>query len=121
MLTRLSDELGEEACARLAAAFLDELPQRTSRLRKGSESGCPLAEAQALTAPAANLGLVRLASACRALSAALRAGRRHEAEGLVGSVLDAAEEGADALRDALLPGPGSSRFKSLAKDIVRTP
>ncbi|NUB14015.1 hypothetical protein GAY28_15750, partial [Azospirillum brasilense] len=33
MLTRLSDERGEEACARLAAAFLDELPQRTSRLR----------------------------------------------------------------------------------------
>ncbi|NUB16889.1 response regulator, partial [Azospirillum brasilense] len=81
MLTRLSDELGEEACARLAAAFLDELPQRTSRLRKGSESGCPLAEAQALTAPAANLGLVRRASACRGPTAALPPARRPQAGG----------------------------------------
>ncbi|MDQ2105044.1 ATP-binding protein, partial [Azospirillum isscasi] len=33
MLRRLSDERGEEACARLAAAFLDDLPQRLDRLR----------------------------------------------------------------------------------------
>nr|WP_211104883.1 response regulator [Azospirillum formosense] len=121
MLAQLSDELGEESCARLAVAFLDELPQRMSRLRKSRESGSPLAEAQALIAPAASLGLVRLASACRALSAALRAGRRHEAEGLADSVLDAAEEGAEALRDTLSRGRETSRFKSLAKDIVRTP
>ncbi|CCC96910.1 PAS domain S-box-containing protein [Azospirillum brasilense] len=121
MLARLSDELGEEACARMAAAFLDELPQRMGRLRMGGESGRALAEAQALVAPSANLGLVRLASSCRALSAALRSGRRHEAEGLADSVLDAAEEGAEALRDTLSRGRGESRFKSLAKDIVRTP
>lgn len=124
MLLRLSGELGEEACARLAAAFLDDLPGRMDRL-SGGDSSRTLTEAQALIAPSAELGLVRLASACRALSAALRAGRRDEAEGLVGSVLDAAEEGAGALRDTLSAPLAADRadapFKSLAKDIVRTP
>nr|WP_175428622.1 ATP-binding protein [Azospirillum argentinense] len=125
MLRQLSDDLGEDACARLAAAFLDELPRRMSRLRVGDVAsgvaGGVAAEAQALIAPSASLGLVRLASACRALCAALRAGRRDEAAGLAGSVVDAAEEGARALREALPGDRAEAHFKSLAKDIVRTP
>ncbi|MGY0829712.1 response regulator [Azospirillum argentinense] len=125
MLRQLSDDLGEDACARLAAAFLDELPRRMSRLRAGGVAfvlaGGMAVEAQALIAPSASLGLVRLASACRALCAALRAGRRDEAAGLAGSVVDAAEEGARALREALPGDRAEALFKSLAKDIVRTP
>ncbi|CAO3412944.1 hypothetical protein [Azospirillum argentinense] len=125
MLRQLSDDLGEDACARLAAAFLDELPRRMSRLRAGGVAlvlaGGMAVEAQALIAPSASLGLVRLASACRALCAALHAGRRDEAAGLAGSVVDAAEEGARALREALPGDRAEALFKSLAKDIVRTP
>ncbi|CAO3441642.1 hypothetical protein [Azospirillum argentinense] len=121
MLRQLADELGEDACAGLAAVFLDELPRRMSHLRAGGSSASVAAEAQALIAPSARLGLVRLASACRALCAALRAGRRDEAAGLVASVLDAAEEGVWALREALPADRAEALSKSLAKDIVRTP
>ncbi|WP_175426406.1 ATP-binding protein [Azospirillum brasilense] len=124
MLRRLSDDLGEDACVRLAVAFLDDLPERMGLLAGGglrADPGDAAAQAQALIAPAAALGLVRLASACRALCAALRAGRRDEAAGLIGSVLEAAEEGERALRDVLSANRAEALFKSLAKDIVRTP
>lgn len=119
MLRQLSDDLGEDACVRLAVAFLDELPDRMSRLRTGGGSGD--VAAQALIAPSVSLGLVRLASVCRALCAAFRAGRRDEAAGLTASVLEAAEEGAGALRDVLSANRTEALSKSLAKDIVRTP
>ncbi|TWA86324.1 PAS domain S-box-containing protein [Azospirillum brasilense] len=125
MLRQLCDDLGEDVCVRLAVAFLDELPERMSLLRAAGEPGgdCAgvAADAQALVAPAASLGLVRLASACRALGAALRAGRRDEAAGLIASVLDAAEEGAEALRGVLAADRAGGLFKSLAKDIAGTP
>lgn len=125
MLRRLSDDLGEGACVRLAVAFLDDLPERMSLLvaggASGAESGDVAAQAQQLIAPAASLGLVRLASTCRALCAASRAGRRDEAAGLVRSVLEAAAEGERALRDVLSANRAEGLFKSLAKDIVRTP
>ncbi|CAO3376750.1 ATP-binding protein [Azospirillum argentinense] len=125
MLRQLSDDLGEDVCVRLAVAFLDELPERVRLLRAACAPGGDAADAetgaQALIAPAARLGLVRLASACRAFCAALRAGRRNEAAGLIRSVLDAAEEGAEALRGVLSADRTGALFKSLAKDIVRTP
>ncbi len=120
MLRRILDERGEDAFARLAAAFLDDLPRRIDRLRAGGDPDRMLADARALIAPSANLGLVRLASACRALCASLRAGLGHEADGLLRSVADAAEEGAEALRGALPADPAAPRLKPLAKDIPRT-
>ena len=120
MLRRILDEQGEDAFTRLAAAFLDDLPRRIDRLRAGGDPDRMLADARALIAPSANLGLVRLASACRALCASLRAGLGHEADGLLRSVADAAEEGAEALRGALPADPAAPRFKPLAKDIPRT-
>ena len=55
------------------------------------------------------------------LFVALSSGRRDEAAGLIGRVLEAAEEGERALRDVLSADRAEALFKSLAKDIVRTP